>query len=460
MKLHRFETHGLAQYAYLLASNGEVVVIDPMRDIDTYLVYAAAHDLRITHVLETHIHADFASGATALAARTGATLAVSAYDRGELYTCAFPHHPLHDGDTLKVGALRIQALHTPGHTPEHLSFLVFDTAASNVAPAALFTGDFLFVGSVGRPDLLGEDAKIALAHSLYDSLHRRIEHLPDSLILYPGHGAGSLCGADLGDAPTSTLGHERASNPLFQLDEPSFVATVLASVPPMPAYYPRMKALNAAGAPALAELPGGKPLTVEALRSLHAAGAVLLDTRRPEAFGGAHIPGSLNMGAGQNIPLWAGWLLSPDAPIVLIGDSGDRASTQNSVRRDLVRVGIDSAIGCLDGGIAAWINAGLPLASIEQISASSIPSGSLILDVRTDAEWTAGHIPSSQHIMLGDLATAAAALDKSHPVLTVCGSGYRSSIAAGLLTNSGFTQVGSLAGGISAYKKRGLMLVA
>lgn len=458
MKIERFEVPGLAQYSYIVSSGGRAAVIDPIRDIETYLQYAAAHALKITHVLETHIHADFASGAAVLAESAGAELALSAYDAGEQYQCSMPHRRLRDGDSIEVGGVRLQALHTPGHTPEHLSFLLFDAERSGTQPAALFSGDFLFVGSLGRPDLLGDGAKQGLAHDLYRSLNERIASLPDAVALYPGHGAGSLCGAGMSERAESTLGYERAANPFFMLAEEAFVAEILASVPPMPDYYPRMKALNSQGAPGISTMPGSRaiPASEVAIMSQR-RNAILLDLRRPEAFGGAHIEGAINIGAGQNLSLWAGWLLDPGKPIVLIGNSGDDVAS----RLSLLRVGLDRIEGFLEKGMPSWIDAGLPFARTTQLSTQEVeqrPANSLVVDVRSDKEWNAGHIAGAKHIMLGDLARSVDALPMDRPLIAVCGSGYRSTIAASILAQHGFSDNATMAGGMAAWQRKGLPL--
>ena len=458
MNIERFEIPGLSQYSYILSDAGLAAVIDPIRDIDRYLDYAQAQGLRITHILETHIHADFASGSVQLAQATGAELAFSAYDRAERFEYAMPHRELADGEGITLGQLRLQALHTPGHTPEHLSFLLFDLARSATEPLAIFSGDFLFVGSLGRPDLLGEDAKVALAHDLFRSVQHRIAHLHDGLLIYPGHGAGSLCGSGMSQLTESTLGYERATNPFFRYAEDEFVARILASVPPMPAYYPRMKQLNADGAPSLAPIPSLSALSLDAVAAHAEQGtAILLDLRRPEAFGGAHIPGAINIGAGQNLSLWAGWLLDSNRDIVLITDRAD----DEDARRSLVRVGLDRLLGFLEGGMPAWLGAGRPIARLTQLSAADVErdnGSSHILDVRSDGEWRGGFIPGAQHLMLGDLLQQLRTLPRDRATIVVCGSGYRSSIAASLLANAGFTHLSSLSGGMAAWNGQRLPL--
>lgn len=456
--IHQFEIPGLAQYSYLIASEGCAAVIDPIRDFDRYTDYLAAHSLTLTHILETHIHADFASGAPALAAATGAELALSAYDEGEIYQYAMPHRPLHNGDRIPIGRLTLEALHTPGHTPEHLSFLLYDNDHNPDQPIAIFSGDFLFPGSLGRPDLLGDDAKIGLAHQLYKSLHTRIAHLPDTLRIYPGHGAGSFCGASIGAQAHSTLGQERATTALYRLNEEDFVHSILASVPAMPAYYPRMKQLNSAGAPSVATLSGNTPLTPAQVRDLaQNQNAILLDLRNPEDFAAAHIPGAISLGAGPSLSLWAGWLLDAKLPIVLIHNSGDDEPS----RRALTRVGLDNIAGFLAGGMPAWSNpnppaANLPTATITLLNPAQLQARlnltqPILLDVRNPSEWNAGHIPNTRHIMLGDLPHQLATLPKNQPIVTICQGGYRASVAASLLAKAGFANVCTLEGGMNAW---------
>lgn len=453
MKIERFEIPGLAQYSYIVSAQDRAAVIDPIRDIERYLAYAAQHNLVITHVLETHIHADFASGAPALADAAGAQLALSAHDRGEQYQYAMPHRALRDGDIIEIGDVRLETLHTPGHTPEHLSFLLFE---GNVAqPAALFSGDFLFYGSLGRPDLLGDAAKSGLAGQLYRSL-QRVASLPDDVALYPGHGAGSFCGAGLKNEDASTLGHERATNPFFRLDEEAFVQQILSTVPPMPAYYPRMKALNAQGAPALPSLPGSRALFPAEVAELARSGDIdLLDVRSAEAFAVAHIPGSINIGAGPNLSLWAGWLLDPGRRIVLVGDAGDHECS----RRSLVRVGLDRIEGHFPNGVAAWWSSGKKVAHFLQLSPQQVqmrPRGDCILDVRGMDEWKSGHIAGATHVPLGVLPGRADLLPAGHGTVVVCEGGYRSSIAASLLAHRGLSSVGYLVGGMAAWKRQKL----
>ncbi|AFL88507.1 Zn-dependent hydrolase, glyoxylase [Terriglobus roseus DSM 18391] len=453
MKIKRFEVAGLAQYSYMISSEGKAAVIDAMRDTEVYVTYAALHDLKIVQVLETHIHADFAAGSLALANTTGAELSLSSYDHGERYQYAMPHRALVDGESVHIGKVRLQALHTPGHTPEHLSFLAYDEEKNANEPVALFSGDFLFVGSLGRPDLLGEEAKVALANELYVSLQQRIASLPDGVQLFPGHGAGSLCGSGMSDRPESTLGYERKTNHLFQLSRPEFVETILSTVPPMPTYYPRMKQLNADGARDVSHLPGDHALNADTVHALSLLDDVtILDIRSPEAFGSAHLPGAINIGSGQNLSMWAGWLIDPHHRIVLVNDAGDDEAS----RRALVRVGLDNIEGYLAKGFAAWAAAGMDLSHTPMLSVQEVASTSSlqVLDVRSDAEWASGHIPGAQHVILGDLPQHISTLPDG-PIVTVCGSGYRASVAASILQRSSHDgSVSVLEGGMAAWNSQ------
>lgn len=452
-RIEQFLTPGLAQYAYLIASGTEAVVLDPMRGDTRYLDYAASHGLRITRVLETHIHADFASGAAALATKLGAELMVSAYDQGERFVYGMAHTPLKDGERIKVGQLVLEALHTPGHTPEHMSFALYDQQQAPATPIALLSGDFIFPGSLGRPDLLGTEAEIGLAQALYRSLHERIAFLPDSVRIYPGHGAGSLCGSAIGEQAETTLGHERLTNPLYRLDQEDFVQQILAQVPPMPAYYPRMKGLNAVGATAIEAIRPPQALSATEVAALDRAQYTLVDLRSTESFAAAHLPGAISLGAGPNLPVWAGWLLDPKISIVLITEDGadDPAS-----RLALARVGLERIAGYLKGGMSAWRAHALPEQQIKLLSAEQVEQQrgqALLLDVRHNKEWQADHIEGARHIRLDHLREQLSTLPKNQPMIAICQGGYRASVAASLLTGAGFEDVGLLVGGMNAWNQ-------
>ncbi len=458
MILQRFEVPGLAHYSYIVAGNGEAAVVDPKRDFDTYLDYAAANSLKITRILETHIHADYASGALELARATGAELWLSKYDTGEDFEYAFPHREFGDGDELRLGDLLIKPLFTPGHTPEHLSFILHDLKRGP-HPLALLSGDFLFVGSLGRPDLLGEKAKRRLAEQLYESMKQRIATLPDGVEVFPAHGAGSMCGSGMGDQPMSTLGYERLNNMFFgHTDREKFIEHILSTVPPFPDYYRRMKRVNSAGPKLLGGIPGGEAIAPQGFRDLlQKQDAVVIDLRPPEAFGGAHIPGALSVGAGPTFAMWAAWVVPYDRPLLLVGGDG---TDYESARRALVRVGLDDVRGALAGGMRAWIEAGFEQAHLPQASVAELQKrlghGAFVLDVRTDAEWKSGHLAGAQHIMAGYLAERLSELPKDKPIHVMCASGYRSSIASSVLRRAGFNDVTNIAGGMAAWKQQNL----
>jgi hydroxyacylglutathione hydrolase len=470
MLFERFEDSGLSQYSYAVGcpAAGALAIVDPRRDIDVYREFAAENALEIRHVLETHIHADFASGARALAEATGARLHLSAYDRGEKYDVAFPHEELREGDTVEVGSVRLEPLHTPGHTPEHLSFLVYDTSRSEEVPEILLSGDFLFVGSLGRPDLLGEDAKRDLAHKLYGSVREKLAGLPDGLEVHPGHGAGSMCGAGMSARPFSTLGFERVANPYLDpsLDENSFVEKILGSSPPFPPYYRRMKELNAAGPRILVELPGGEPIPAVRFRELIDQGHVVVDLRDQLAFAMGHVPGSFGVGVEGSLSTWAAWVVPYDTPLLLVPPEGPFATVSDAVERAaraLVRVGLDDIRGHLAGGFPAWRQAGLPVSETSLVSPRELHQhlasghGPAVLDVRTDGEWAGGHIEGAIHIMGGFLADRLSEVpDGDRPIAIVCGSGYRSTVAASVLERGGFRRVINLTGGMQAWRRAGL----
>jgi hydroxyacylglutathione hydrolase len=463
--IERIEDKGLSQYSYVVACEGagEAAVVDPRRDVDVYLELAAARDVRITHVLETHIHADFASGARELAQRTGAALSLSAYDQGETFDVTFPHCELHDGDAIALGGVTLRALHTPGHTPEHVSFLVFDRGRAADVPMVMLSGDFVFVGSLGRPDLLGEDAKRGLARQLYRSVREKLHGLPDGLEIAPGHGAGSMCGAGMSGRAVSTLGFERIANPYLSatLTEDAFVDRILANVPPFPAYYRRMKRLNSQGPALLHGVPGRDALPVAAFHALVEAGYVVIDLRDQLGFGAGHIPGSFGIGGTTSLSTWASWVVPYDKPILLVG----QGETQiDEAIRALVRVGLDDVRGFLQGGIDAWIRAGHPLAQTPQITPAALARRLMssrdalqVVDVRTDSEWTAGHIAGARNLMAGFLADRVDELrELDGTIALVCASGYRSTVSASVLERAGITNLLHVTGGMNAWQQAGL----
>ena len=465
MIFETFVDKGLSAHSYAVGCEaaGRVAIVDPRRDVGIYLELASRRGVAISDVLETHVHADYASGARELAERAGATLRLSAYDAGERYEVTFPHEELRDRDEVRIGKVRLEARHTPGHTPEHLSFLVYDGARSETVPQLMLAGDFLFVGSLGRPDLLGEEVKHELARTLFRSVRERLAGLPDGLEVHPGHGAGSLCGAGMSARPLSTLGYERATNRYLDpaLSEEGFVRAILGSAPPLPPYYLRMKRLNSDGPPALGELPGQQAIPPDRFRELAEDGRhLVLDVRDRFAFAGAHVPGALGIGVDPNESLstWAGWVVPPDRLLLLVAE--DAAQAEDAVR-SLVRVGLDDVAGRLEGGMRRWIARGLPVATLPQLPVHDLQAALAdgraprVLDVRTDGEWRQGHIPGALHVPGGEVASRLAELPAG-PVAVVCGGGYRSTVIASLLQRAGREEVSNVTGGMGAWKRAGL----
>ena len=460
MFFKQFYEPRLAQYSYLIAcpASGEALVVDPLRDFDRYLAEAEAQRIRITHVAETHIHADFLSGAWGLAQATGAELLLSD-EGGPDWLYAFPHVGLRDGDVFQVGNVQVEVLHTPGHTPEHLTFLITDKAAQN-EPVMLLTGDFLFVGDVGRPDLLELAAGVQgtsepMAKLMYRSL-QRIKNLPDHVSLFPGHGAGSACGKALGAIPSSTLGYEKRTNWALQpMDEAAFVARLLEDQPDPPHYFANMKRWNRSGEKAQGWLSWPRRLSVQEIERM-ADTAFLVDTREKRAFAGGHIPGSINI---QNIRLfttWAGWLLDYEKPIILIASESDVFE----LVRALYRIGLDQVAGFFPD-VEYWRRTGHPLVELKQITVEALDRALqsaediLVVDVRESAEYIGGHIPGAISLPGGRLPERMRDLPKTKPLVMYCGSGDRSCIAASLLQREGFENVLNLADGFQAWNRSG-----
>lgn len=458
MKLERFNTPGLAQVAYGIAdpSTKQAAVIDPRRDIAPYLAWAARHGYTIVAVLETHVHADFVSGARELAAATGAPIYA-----GRLGESAFPHVPLDDGDVIDVGNLKLQAFWTPGHTPEHMSFLLIDPALGAL-PSALFSGDVLFAGEIGRPDLLGEERQDQLIEQLHDTVYNRLARLPDDVIVYPGHGAGSPCGKNIGETDMSTIGREKQFNYAFLAgSKEDFVRSVMAGMPRPPAYYPTMKAVNKHGPTLLRDVPTGAPLNAGEVAALQEQGALVIDARLPEDFAKGHVPGAVSVGLGPNFAIWVGWLTPYDRDVVLVLADDSQYS---EALTELHRIGVDRVKGYLRGGIQAWRASGMPLDQLKELSVEDLAlrlddhqSDIRVLDVRDATERAGGHIPGSRNVSAGAIAQGAEVdLDDDAPVAVICGSGYRSMVAASLLQGRGLTNVMSIPGGMGAWTKSGL----
>ncbi|HEX7022432.1 MAG TPA: rhodanese-like domain-containing protein [Trueperaceae bacterium] len=457
MFFKRIYEQELAQASYVIGCQqaGRAVVVDPRRDIGAYLEVAAANGLEIAAVTETHVHADYLSGARELAAATGAALYLSD-EGGEDWRYRFEHEPLHDGDEIAVGQVRLRAQHTPGHTPEHLSFMVIDGATAD-APGIALTGDFVFVGDVGRPDLLdettgGESSREPMARQLYRSLRQVFLALPDYVQVWPGHGAGSACGKALGAVASSTVGYERRfawwAGYLQQGDEDGFVAELLSGQPDAPSYFGRMKRQNRAGPALLGALPPLERFGMPALERLIEQGARLLDTRPKEAYLQGAVPSSLHVPAGRSFGAWAAWVLDPESdprPLVLLARSAQQAE---ALRDGLSRIGVDEVIGY------ATSTEGLPRERVATIRASEL--GQLpepfILDVRSESEYRDGHIPGAVRIHGGRVMRQLDALPQDRTILLHCQSGARSAVVGSALKAAGWDKVLELEGGYGAYR--------
>ena len=447
----RYFDEGLAQSSFLIACERtrDALVIDPRRDVGIYVEAARRHNLRIVHSIETHIHADFVSGSCELAAVGARTVA------GPGSGLRFDFHEARDGDVVNVGDVALRFLHTPGHTPEHISILVEQPGS----PARVFTGDTLFVGAVGRPDLLGEELTQRLAAELYESLFGKLLTLDDAVEVHPGHGAGSLCGAGIGSEPHTTIGQERRFNPMLRhTSRDAFVAAVLADLPETPSYFPRMKRVNRDGPPVLAltdGYPAVKNLSAAEADAASREGAWILDLRTREDFGAGHPKGAVHLAFGTKVGYWAGWILPGDARIVLLVSSDTHIE---NVQPQLLRVGLDRIEGAIAGGFEAWKAAGLPIESIPQIDARELRArlqrGApfALLDVRTKKEFACGHVEGALNMPVGEMERLGT-ISCGTPVATMCEGGYRSSLASSLLQRRGLREVTNVTGGMSAYRE-------
>jgi hydroxyacylglutathione hydrolase len=455
MEFKQFYLGCLAHASYLIGSRGEAAIVDPQRDVDAYLAEAAAKGLTIRWVIETHLHADFVSGHRELAERTGATIVF-----GRKAGATFPHRAVEDGERIVLGDSTLGILETPGHTPESISILVTDHAVSNL-PQKVLTGDTLFIGDVGRPDLAGARGFTAeqMAGMLYDSLHGKLLTLPDDVEVYPAHGAGSMCGRNISKETSSTIGEQRRFNYALQpMTRDAFVRMMTTDLLPAPQYFPRDAEINRGGARLLADLPPPVPLAPRDVVTRVANRALALDVRTAAAFGAGHIPGSVNIGLGGQFASWAGSLIGADTPIVLVAE--DEAQVAEAVTR-LARVGHESVTGFLAGGIYAWDRAGMPVMKIPQLPVDELkarlaeePSLQLI-DVRRPPEYRAGHAPSAVSVPLDDLTRLSGTLDPFRPTAAICASGYRSSAATSLLAKRGFPAVFNVIGGTNAWQAAG-----
>jgi hydroxyacylglutathione hydrolase len=445
----------LAHASYLIADqeSGEAAVVDPQRDIGQYIEDADALGCRIAHVFLTHFHADFVAGHLELRDRTAATIHLGARARGD-----YAFEPMADGDEVALGVVRLVALETPGHSPESISIVVYDPEQSDDRPYAVLTGDTLFIGDVGRPDLrasLGWKAE-DLAGMLYDSLHEKLVRLPDDTLVYPTHGAGSLCGKALSTDTVSTIGEQRRYNYALQpMGREQFIELVTSDQPDAPAYFTYDAQLNTRERPTLEQalVRELRPLSLDQVRELAAAGAQLLDTRGSARFEAAHLRGSLNVGLDGSYATWCGTVLDQERPIVLIAEPG----REREAATRLGRIGFDSVAGYLDGGMEQLEGAPELVQRTERITAPMLAEAlagdapPLVIDVRTEAEWRERRIGSAENIPLSRLPELLAELDTGRPAVTYCASGYRSAIAASLLRRADVTRISDLVGGMAAW---------
>ena len=455
MYFERIYEEGLAQASYLIGCQAtkEAIVIDPKRDIDTYLEIARRKNFNITHVTETHIHADFLSGSRELARVTGATMLLSD-EGGPDWQYQFEHEGLKDGDTFMVGNVKFEVMHSPGHTPEHISFLLTDTPAS-AKPSMIFTGDFVFVGDVGRPDLLEAAAgikgsRIVGAKQMFESL-KRFKALPDYIQVWPGHGAGSACGKALGAVPGSTVGYEKIANWALQYDEEEpFVKALLEGQPEPPKYFAMMKKLNKVERTILTQVPRIEEWTKERLQKALDENMTVIDTRSKMLFAYGHIPGTINIQNNNAFSNWAGWLLDYDEPVAVICG----AHEIDEITRKMMRIGLDNLVGYFTD-IDGWIEEH-PMQRLDHIEPRELETvlqknNAVVVDVRGINEYNAGHIKGALHIQLGDLPNRLNELDKDKNIIMHCAGGDRSSTACSILQKHGFKNVINLAGGYGAW---------
>ena len=453
MLLKHFFTGKIAHSSYILAGKKSCAVIDPQRDVDIYITEARALGVDITHILQTHLHADFISGHMDLAKKTGAKIYVAASAQ-----CTFDHVPLSEGDSVKLEDMVLNVLETPGHTPEHLSYVVIDTSRSE-SPVGVFVGDTLFVGDVGRPDLFPDMAE-ELAGKLYHSLHDTLLKLPDYAEVYPAHGAGSLCGRSVGAKWRSTIGYERNYNGALLIKEKAaFIRSLTHDMPPAPDHFSRCSDINRRGPARIAELPPLEELGPDQFKKyMDDPEKVVLDTRSYHAFAGQHIPGAWHLDLSGNFPTFAGWVLPTDKAILMVADDYPTAQEANTWVR---RVGVDRVAGYLDGGMASWAMAGFRTGRIELISAEDLhgmitgADDFVLVDVRAPLEYEENHIKGAINIPVAELRTRHTELNRERKTVLMCSSGNRSSLGASILKQHGFADASNVAGGMSGYSAAG-----
>ena len=451
MYFEQFYLGCLAHASYLFGSEGEAVVVDPQRDVEIYIEAAQKQGLAIRHIFETHLHADFVSGHKELAARTGAKIYI-----GKAAGATFPHVAVSDGFELRAGKMKIRVLETPGHTPESCCLVITDEEKSQ-QPWAVLTGDTLFIGDVGRPDLSPTYSSQQLAGMLYDSL-QKLMALPNETLVYPAHGAGSLCGRNMRAERSSTIGTERLTNYALQIkDREEFIRQMTSNLPARPDYFLEDAAMNRSGAAPLTDLPELKPIGATELKQMLERGALALDVRPTEEFAAGHVPGSVNIALSGQFASWAGAVLGLNARPILIAETTEQIS---EARLRLARVGIEDLSGYLDGGVEAWSAAGFELADLPQMTVQELHArlkdrDLQVLDVRRQGEWDAGHIGEADWYPLDRFKAALPELDRNTITAVHCKSGYRSTIAASLLQRAGYNVI-NVVGGFDAWEKEQL----
>jgi hydroxyacylglutathione hydrolase len=452
--LELVKSEGLAHNSYFLADGEEALVVDPRRDCMIYAQLAEQECAKIIYILETHRNEDYVVGSIELQNTTDAEIA-----HGKDLPFKYGEHSLGDGDALNIGRLKVKALSTPGHTNESLCYVVYGSDKFK-DPMMVFTGDTLFAGEVGRTDLYGPDAHKEQAEKLYYSIHRKLLPLGDHVIVCPGHGAGSVCGHNISDREYSTLGYERKTNPMLQLDNEAFVSRSIAQEMLVPPYFRRMEHYNLNGAPLLRDVPVPRVLSVsEFEKEIGKSDTVVVDTREPDAFAGSFIPGSLSIWL-DGLSIFPGWVLNYEQRILLVTERKEDVETAKAY---LWRIGFHNITGYLCQGIGGWRNAGKPIEHLDTLSAATLKkrldrNEVVLLDVREPSEWAEGYVNGARRIFVGHLATEAGGLPQDKPIAVFCSVGHRGSLGASLLKRSGFRQVYNVLGGAEAWENSGYPL--
>jgi len=450
---------GMGCFSYVIGCPAAqaMVVVDPKRDVQDYLDISREEGMRITHVIDTHVHADHVSGSQELRSHTRANIYLH-----ESAPVEFEPEKLKEGDVIEVGNARLDVLHTPGHTPNAISLLVTDKSRSE-EPWMILTGDLLFVGDIGRPDLAGQEVLSEQVQNLYNSLYKKLAEYPDHLEVFPAHGMGSLCGRGMSFKTSSTLGFERHNNPMLQFNSfDEFKAEMTREFPARPKSFSHIIQTNVKGAPLLERCPLDLAMSADQFEQRMKQGAIVVDTRDTAAFGGFHIPGAVNIGFEKQLANWVGMVVEPKADILLVVADRER---YDAMCTELHRIGYDNIYGYLSGGIASWLFSGRPVEKLSQLSVRDLrerlEGGTLkhLIDVRTTAEWNSGHIQQAKHFPLTEILNNGISLPKDDEVVVNCGTGYRSNIVASFLQQNGYTNVYSLAGGTFAWSHAGYDLV-